>query len=195
MAKNDIINLMSTDLSEVKPKMEKSLEVLSNEVSSIRTGRATSALVENIVCPVYGGTQRLKVVELGTISAPDANTITIQPWDASIIGEIKQAIQSANVGFTPIIDADVIRISVPSLSAERRAEFIKLLHRHLENGRIMIRQIRHDKMSEIKRAFEAKELGEDEKFTLEKELQEMTDNFMEKIEEMGKKKETELSQV
>lgn len=183
------------DLVDIRPRMEKALEILRSEVSSIRTGRATSALVENIVCSVYGGTQKLKVVELGTIGTPDPNTITIQPWDVSIIGEIRQGIQGANVGLTPIVDGEVIRIAVPSLTAERREEYVKLLHRHLENGRIMIRQIRHDKMAEIKRAFDEKELPEDDRFRLEEELQEITDEFIEKIEEMGERKEAELLAV
>lgn len=183
------------DLTDIRPRMEKAFEVLKNEVSSIRTGRATSALVENIICPVYGGTQKLKVVELGTITTPDPGTIAIQPWDASIIGEMRQAIQAANVGLTPIIDSEVIRISVPALTAERREEFIKLLHRHLENGRIMIRQIRHDKMTDIKKAYDEEDLPEDDKFRLEKELQDITDEFMGKIEEIGKKKEEELGEI
>lgn len=183
---------MSIDLDDIRPRMEKAVEVVRSEVSSIRTGRATSALVENIVCSVYGGTQRLKVVELGTIATPDPATITITPWDVSIIGEIKQGIEAANVGLTPIVDGSLIRISVPSLSAERRQEYVKLLHRHLENGRVMVRQVRHDKMVDIKRAAEAKELSEDERFRMEEELQKITDEFVEKIEEMGKRKEGEL---
>lgn len=184
--------LMPVDLSDIRPRMEKAFEVVRNEVSSIRTGRATSALVENIVCLVYGGTQRLKVVELGTITTPDPNTILIQPWDISIIGEIKQGIEAANVGLVPIIDGQVIRIAVPSLSAERRQEYVKLLHRHLENGRVMVRQVRHDKMVDIKRAAEAKEFSEDDRFRMEEELQKLTDEFIGKIDEMGKRKEEEL---
>lgn len=183
---------MNLDLVDIRPRMEKTLQILRDEVASIRTGRATSALVENIVCLVYGGTQRLKVVELGTITTPDPGTILIQPWDASIIGEIKQSIGAANLGLTPIIDGELIRIAVPPLSAERREEYIKLLHRHLENGRIMIRQVRHDKMAEIKRAFDEGELPEDDHFRMEKELQDITDEFIEKIDETGKKKEAEL---
>lgn len=183
------------DLSDIRPRMEKALEIVRGEISSIRTGRATPSLVENIICPVYGGTQRLKVVELGTISTPTPGTITIAPWDVSIIGEIRTGIQVANVGLTPIIDAEIIRIQIPPLSQERRQEFIKLLHRQLENGRVMIRQIRHDKMIDIKRAFEAKELNEDEKFRLEQDLQKLTDEFVEKIEEIGKRKEAELLAV
>lgn len=183
------------DLLDIRPKMEKALEVLAGELSSIRTGRATSVLVENIICPVYGGTQHLKVVELGMIGVPDAKMITLTPWDASIIGEICQGILAANVGLTPIIDGTVIRIQVPSLTLERRQEYLKLLSRQLENGRIMIRQIRHAKMADIKTAFENKELGEDEKFRLEQDLQKITDEFVGKIEEIGKKKEEELLTV
>lgn len=192
----DIISkVMAIDLSDISSRMEKALEIVRAEISSIRTGRATPSLVENIICPVYGGTQRLKVVELGTISTPTPGTITIAPWDVSIVGEIRAGIQVANVGLTPIIDAEIIRIQIPPLSQERRQEFIKLLHRQLENGRVMIRQIRHDKMIDIKRAFEAKELNEDEKFRLEQDLQKLTDEFVEKIEEIGKRKEAELLAV
>lgn len=183
------------DLSDIRSRMEKAFEILRGEIASIRTGRATSALVENIVCTVYGGTQRLKVVELGTIGTPDPGTITITPFDASVIGEMRSSIQSSGVGLTPIIDGQLIRIAVPSLSTERRQEYIKLLHRHLENGRIMVRQIRHDKMADIKRDFDAKELPEDDRFRLEEELQKITDEFVEKIEALGKKKEEELLAV
>ena len=182
-------------LDDIRPRMEKAFEILRTEVASIRTGRATSALVENIACSVYGGTQRLKVVELGTIATPDPGTITITPWDVSIIGEIRQGIGAANVGLTPIVDGEVIRIGVPPLSSERREEYVKLLGRHLENGRIMIRQIRHDKMAELKRAADSKELPEDDRFRLEEELQKITDEFMERIEELGKRKEEELLAV
>lgn len=183
------------DLVDVHPRMEKALEVVKNEISAIRTGRATSSLVENIVCSVYGGGQRLKVVELASITTLDPGTIMITPWDASIAGEIRQSIQSANIGLTPVLDSGVVRISVPPLSAERRQEYVKLLHRHLENGRVMIRQIRHDKMAEIKTSFEEKELSEDEKFRLEEDLQKITDEFVVKIDEMGEKKEQELMTV
>lgn len=204
MARDETINggklcynddIMPVDLADIRPRMEKAFEILRGEVGSIRTGRATSALVENIVCPVYDGAQRLKVVELGTIATPDPKTILIQPWDGSIIGEIKQGIEVANVGLSPIIDGLVVRIAVPSLSAERRQEYVKLLHRHLENGRIMVRQIRHDKMADIKRAADSKELPEDDRFRLEEDLQKITDEFMERIEEMGTKKEEELLAV
>lgn len=183
------------DLTDIRPKMEKALEILSGELSSIRTGRATSSLVENIICSTYGGTQRLRVIELGTIGVADAKTITITPWDASAIGDIRQGILTANVGLMPIIDGGVIRVQVPALTLERRQEYLKLLSRQLENGKVMIRQVRHEKMNEIKTAFEGKEMGEDDKFRLEQDLQKLTDEFVEKIDEIGKKKEEELMTV
>lgn len=186
---------MSVNFDDTKMHMDKALEIIRGEIASIRTGRAQPAIVENIVCPVYGGTQYLKVVELGTISAPTPGSIVIQPWDASIIGEIRQGIQAAGTGLTPIIDNDVIRIQIPSLSEERRMEYVKLLHKQLENGKIMIRQIRHDKMSGIKREFDDKLIGEDENFRAEEELQKITDKYVDEIEEVGKKKEAELMQI
>jgi ribosome recycling factor len=180
------------DLNDIRPKMEKALEILQGELSSIRTGRATSSLVENIICSVYGGTQHLKVVELGTIGVLDARTITISPWDNSIIGEIRQAILTSDVGLMPIVDGAVIRVAVPALTLERRQEYIRLLSKQLENGKVMIRQIRHEKMTEIKIAFENKEMGEDDKFRSEQDLQKITDEYVEKIDEIGSKKEAEL---
>lgn len=186
---------MSINFDDTKMHMDKALEIIRGEISTIRTGRAQPAIVENIVCAVYGGTQHLKVVELGTISAPTPGSIVISPWDASIIGEIRQGIQSSSAGLTPIIDNDVLRIQIPSLTEERRLEYVKLLHKQLENGKIMIRQIRHDKMAGIKRDFDAKLLSEDENFRAEEDLQKITDKYTDEIDEMGKKKEAELMQI
>jgi ribosome recycling factor len=175
--------------------MQSSLEVVASDIAGIRTGRASPALVENVVCPAYGGTQRLKVVELATISAPDPSQIVINPWDKSIIGDIKKGIMEANIGMNPSIDGEIIRISMAQLTTEDREKYVKLLSAKLENGKVIIRQIRADEMHEIKKKFEAKEMTEDEKFGNEKKLQEITDEFVGKIEEMGEKKKTELLQI
>jgi len=135
------------------------------------------------------------VVELGTISTPEPQQIVITPFDPSIIDEIRNGILEANVGLNPVVDGEVIRISVPPLSNERRQELVKLLRRYLENGRIMMRQARHVKMIDIKKAAEAGQLSEDERFNLEKDLQKITDEFVGKIDEMGKAKEEELMKV
>jgi ribosome recycling factor len=183
------------DEASVRSKMQSALDLVVADVSGIRTGRASPALVENIVCPAYGGTQRLKVVELASISAPDPSQIIINPWDKSIIGDVKKGIDQANLGMNPSIDGEIIRISVPPLTTEDREKYVKLLSVKLENGKIMIRQVRADGMREIKKKFEAKELSEDEKFAQEKRLQEITDEFTRKIEEIGAKKKTELLQI
>ena len=183
------------DESSIRSKMQSSLDIVASDIAGIRTGRATPALVENIVCPAYGGTQRLKVVELATITAPDPTQIIINPWDKSIIGDIRKGITEANIGMNPSIDGEIIRITMPPLTTEDREKYIKLLSTKLENGKVIIRQVRADEMHEIKKKFEAKEMTEDEKFGNEKKLQEITDEYVGKIEEMGEKKKAELLQI
>jgi ribosome recycling factor len=175
--------------------MQSALDAVSSDIGSIRTGRATTALVENIYCPAYGGTQRLRVMELATISVPDPTQIVISPWDKSIIGDIRKGIIEANVGFNPSIDGEVIRIIIPPMTTEDREKYIKLLSGKLENGKVAVRQVRGDEMHDIKDKFEKKEITEDDRFSLEKKLQEITDEFIGKIEEIGEKKKAELMQI
>lgn len=187
---------MNSDIvSETKQKMQKVLEVLKTDLSTVRTGRATPSLVENIVINAYGGTQRLKVMELATIAASDLQTLMITPFDGSIIGEIQKGILEANVGLNPAINGAVIRISIPPLSQERREQLIHLMRQKLEGGRIQVRQVRHETMSEIKKQYNDKLISEDEMVRLEKELQRATDEVMGEIEAIGKKKEEELMQI
>jgi ribosome recycling factor len=183
------------DETSVRSKMQSSLDAVASDIAGIRTGRATPSLVENIVCPAYGGTQRLKVMELATISAPDPSQLIINPWDKSIIGDIRKGILEAGIGMNPSIDGEIIRISMPPMTTEDREKYVKILSGKLENGKVIIRQVRADEMHEIKKKFEAKEITEDEKFGGEKKLQEITDEFVGKIEEMGEKKKVELLQI
>ncbi len=178
--------------SQTREKMQKVLDVLHSDLSTVRTGRAAPSLVENIVISAYGGSAKLKVMELATIGAIDTQTLTVTPFDGSIIGEIQKGIIESGAGLNPVIDGQLIRISIPMLSEERRAELIKLMKQKLENGKIMVRQARHEAMEEIKKD---KEIGEDEVIRLEKEVQKATDDTMAKIDEMGKKKEEELMQI
>lgn len=180
---------------EVRSKMQKVLDLTANDFSSIRTGRITPALVEDIRVKVYGGTQEMRINELATISTPDNQTLIIDPWDKSIIGEIRQGILSANVGLNPSISGEILRISLPPLTTEDRDKYVKLLSQKIEAGRIMIRQIRGEIMHDIKKAFEGKEISEDERFGREKILQGITDEFTKKIEEMGEHKKAELLRI
>jgi len=175
--------------------MAKVVEFTRGDVATIRTGRANPALVENIIIGAYGNTARMKVVELATITVPEPQSLVVAPYDQSIIGDIRRDIEAANIGVLPVIDNSVIRINFPALTAERRLEYVKLLHHKLEDGRVKIRQVRHDKMTELKRLFEEGTLPEDDRKRLEKDLQELTDKVMGEIETFGKAKETQLMSV
>ena len=175
--------------------MQSAVDQLASDIGGIRTGRATPALVENIVVPAYGGTQRLRIQEVATITAPDPTSIVISPWDKSIIGDIRKGILEANVGMNPSIDGEILRIVMQPLTTEDREKYVKILSQKLEVGRVTVRQIRADEMHDIKKKFEDKGLTEDEKFGNEKKLQEITDAFIAKIEEMGEKKKAELMQI
>jgi len=169
--------------------------MIAEDLATIRTGRATPALVENLVISAYDGTQHLKLKEMATITTEGARMLIIAPFDPTVIRDIERGINSANLGYTGAVDGQIIRISIPPLTDERRQEYIKLAATKLEGGRVMIRQIRHEAMADLKRKFEAKEIGEDEKKHLEKEIQAYTDDFMAEIEVMRENKEKELREI
>lgn len=180
------------DENQLRTKMSQVLDMVRTDIASIRTGRVTPALVENIVVGVYGGAQRMRIIELGTISVADPQTLTIEPWDKSIIGEIRKGILEANVGLNPSMDETKIRITLPPLTTEDREKYVKLLSSKLENGKIMIRQTRGDAMQTAKKNYESKTITEDEKFKTEKDIQKLTDEYVGKIEEIGEAKKQEL---
>lgn len=182
-------------ITTLKTRMNKALEVVKADLSSVRTGRATPVLVEHIEIGAYGGSQKMQVREMATITSGDATTLLVVPYDPSTIDEIVKGIQEANVGLTPVKDGQTIRISIPSLTEERRQEYLKLAKAKLEAGRIMVRQIRHEDMAQLKRAFENKEITEDDRKRLEKQVQDATDNTIEQLDELGNAKEKELMQI
>ena len=137
----------------------------------------------------------MRVLEVATIGSLDPQTLVITPFDATIIGEIQKGIQEANVGLNPVIDGQLIRISIPPLSQERREELVSLVHQKLEGGRIQVRQVRHEAMEEVKKQFSAKTISEDDLARLEKEVQKFTDETIAEIDALGKKKEEELMTV
>ena len=181
--------------AQLKGKMQKAISVLQDDLSTIRTGRATPALVENVVITAYEGTQHLKVKEIATITTEGPRTVIVVPFDQTTIRDVERGINSANLGFSASVDGNIIRISIPSLTAERRDEYIKLAHVKIEGGRVMIRQVRHEAMADLKRKFEAKEVSEDDKKRLEKHIQELTDEMIAEIAVLGEKKEVELREL
>ena len=178
-------------LSQTRDRMKKAFEITQTDLSSVRSGRATPALVENIVVSAYGGSQKLRILELATITTMDAKTLVISPWDPSVIEDLEKGILEANIGLTPVIDGEIIRMSIPPLSEERRQEYIKLARAKLESGRIMIRQVRHNAMRDLKTA----NVAEDERKHGEKKVQELTDEMIAEIDALGDRKEQELLQV
>lgn len=181
--------------AETKINMQRVIEVLKTDLSTVRTGRAAPSLVENITINAYAGTAKMRVVELAHVSVSDSQTLLIAPFDSTIIGEIQKGIQEANIGFTPSIDGNVIRISIPLLSEERRKELVHLVNQKLEGGKIQVRQVRHEAMEQIKKQLSDKEISEDDCARLEKEVQKLTDDIILEIDSLGKKKEEELMAV
>lgn len=183
------------DEDKVRSRMQEVVDLITSDIGGIRTGRAVPSLIEDLEIEAYGGQQTLQIKELAGISAPDSSTLVVEPWDKSIIGDIRKGIMAANIGMNPSIDGEIIRISLPPLTTEDREKYVKLLSSKIENGRVMIRQIRSDAVKEIKDAFENKEISEDERFNLEKRLQDITDDFIEEIEKVGERKEKEIRQI
>lgn len=177
---------------ETQQKMQKVLDIVKHDLATIRTGRATPSLVENIVISAYGGSAKLKVIELATIGAQDTQTLLVTPFDHATIHEIEKGIQEANIGLNPVVDSTAIRISLPPLSTERRQELIHLMKQKLENGKVLIRQARQEAMTAIKND---DSLSEDDANRLEKEVQTVTDKFVSQVEALGKQKENELMQI
>ncbi|MDD4410319.1 MAG: ribosome recycling factor [Candidatus Shapirobacteria bacterium] len=179
------------NFTDVKTRMEKISALFANDIASIRTGRATPGLIENVVVTVYNG-QKMKLIELGSIGVPDVRSLTFEPWDQPIIREIANGISVANIGMTPVVDGSIIRMSLPMLTVEQREDYIKLLGRKLEGARVMIRDARADFRFDLQKAKQDKSVSEDELKRDETELQKTTDLYVTKLEEMAKKKELEI---
>lgn len=184
---------MDPVLAEPNQKIEAALHHFKMEIAGIRAGRANPSFIENISIEAYGS--RMKLMEVGNISAPQPTLLTIQVWDASILDNVVKAIQEANLGLNPSNDGTLIRLPIPPLTAQRREEFIKLLHQKMEVARVEIRQVRQDFRQDWKAKSDSGEFGEDEFFRREKELQVLIDKKILEIENLGKAKAEELTQI
>lgn len=180
-------------LDEVRVKMQTAIGHLKTDLAQIRTGRATSSLVSDIIVDAYN--TKMMVKELANISTPEAHIILISPWDKTIITNISGGITKASAGLNPVIDGELIRINIPPLTAERREQFVKQMHQTLETYRVQIRQIRHEAREDLKKQEEDGDIGEDEEKRKEEELQKLHDEFVEIIEVAGEAKAEELRQV
>src|SRR3989344_1624793 len=183
MEQHELIRKLRTNLDKV-------LEVVGGDMATIRTGRAKPDLVSGVEVLAYG--QRMKLFELASVTAPDPSTIVIAPWDKSVLKDIEKAIMISELQLTPNVSSDIIRINIPSLTTERRNDFVKLLHQKIESGRVMARQVRQEIKEEIDRLKKDGGVSEDEIDRLLEQLQKTLDEYMGKIEVMGKKKEEEI---
>src|SRR5579885_347069 len=177
-------------LLEAEEKMSKTEQVVVNEFAGVRTGKASPALVENLLVEVYGSQMRLR--ELAGITTPEPRMLVLQPWDLNSLHPIEKAIQKANLGLTPAIQGKVIRLIFPELSQERRQEFVKLIKKMAEDGRVAIRHIRRDAMEQLKKHAHDSGITEDEKKQAEKDLQKLTDDYIAKIDRHLALKEKEI---
>ena len=180
-------------LAELKSRMNKSVEMVRSEFNSIRTGKASPTLVENITIDYYGTPTRVR--DLAGISTPDPKLIVIQPRDPTVLPAIEKGIMQSSLGITPSSDGKIIRLPIPELSEERRVEFTKLLKKMGEDGRISLRNIRRDAIEMIRKMEKEKTITEDDKFKNEKVVQEKTEEYIKQIDEMVKHKEKEIMEV
>lgn len=180
-------------INEAKPRMQQVLEKLEEELKTIRTGRASSGLVENVLVTYYGTPTPLK--QVASISIPDGSLIVIQPWDKSVMHDIETGIRGANLGFNPINDGQVIRISLPPLTQERRGEFVKSIHQKVEAARIAMRNVRKDAWEEVQKQEKVGEITEDDRYLGEERLNKLIDEYNKKVEEAGEGKEKEIMTI
>ncbi len=180
-------------IEETRKKMTKSADATKREFQNIRTGRASTTLVEGIQADYYNTPTPLK--GLASITTPDPKTIQIQPWDISITGEIERAILKSDLGLMPINDGKIIRIQIPSLTEERREELTKIVRRVAEEGRVSVRNARHEAVEQVKKMEKSKVFSEDISHAAQKEIQKITDKFIEQIDESLKHKESEIHAI
>lgn len=180
-------------LLEAEEKMMKTEEVVQNEFSGVRTGKASPSLVENILVEVYGSNMRIR--ELAGITTPEPRMLMITPWDAGTIQPIEKAIQKSNLGLNPAVQGKFIRIVLPELSTERRQEFVKAVKKMAEDGRVAIRHVRRDAIEAIKKETKNGGVSEEQEEVAEKEVQKLTDQYIGKIEGHLVHKEKEILTV
>ena len=174
-------------------KMEKSITSFKKDISTLRTGRANTSMLDTIKVDVYG--QQMPIEQLATVSVPEARLISIQVWDKSNINLIENAIQKSELGINPQTDGQVIRLRIPDLTEERRKDLIKVLKNMGEKGKVSIRNIRREANEDLKKKLKEKIISEDENKNFEKNIQKLTDQNIENIEKISTEKEKEISQI
>jgi ribosome recycling factor len=180
-------------LSECDSRMNKALDALKNELVKIRTGRASTALLDTVRVEAYG--QMSPINQIASLSVPDAHTITIQPWDKSMLSHIEKAIKAANLGLNPMNDGQLIRVPMPPLTEERRKEIVKLVKKFGEEAKVSVRNARRDAMESLKKSEKDAGFSEDERKRAEDDVQKRTDGKVKEVDNVVASKEKEVMQV
>ena len=180
-------------LTEVSRKMDRSIEALHQELGSLRTGRATPSLVENMMIDYYGSPTPLK--QIASISAPDPRAILVQPWDKQSLRDIERGLIKSDMGFNPSNDGNNITVPIPPLNTERRQELVKLLKQKIEDGKVSIRNVRRDGLEALRKMEREKAISQDQNRRAQDQLQKTTDGHTKTMDEVGNAKETEIMQV
>lgn len=180
-------------LKEVAGKMDRAVDVLVEDLRGIRTGRASPGLVERVAVEYYGSMTPLN--QLATISAPEPRMLAIRPWESTMIAPIEKAILKSELGLTPISDGKLIRLVIPRLSEERRNDLIKVVRRRIEEAKVAIRNGRREAIDDLREFENEKMISEDDFFHGRDEIQELTDEYIKKLDEIGERKEEEIREV
>lgn len=180
-------------LKNASTKMTKAVEHVRNELIRIRTGKATTNLLDGVKVDYYGNMTPLN--QLGNLSTPDIHTIAIQVWDKGAVQSVEKAILNANLGLNPMTDGQLIRVPIPPLNEERRKEYVKLIKKYAEDGKIAVRNIRRDAIEDLKKAEKAEHVSEDDRKHAEAEVQKLTDNHIKDIDNLVQQKEKEIMEV
>ena len=178
---------------ETEHRMQASIDAIVRDLASIRTGRASPALVDRLMVDYYGTSTPLN--QIAGVSAPEPRLLVIQPWDKGALSPIERAIQMSDLGLTPNSDGQVIRLTIPQLTEERRKELVRLVKSKVEEGKVSVRNVRRDGIDSLKELLKEKEIGEDEERRAEAEIQDITNRFIEQADSIGQSKEEEVLEV
>jgi len=180
-------------ISQAREHMEKALDAMRREFSTVRTGKASPALLDTVRVDAYGS--KMPLNQVASVSAPEPRLLVVQPWDKALVPVVEKAIKAAELGLNPSTDGGIIRVPVPALTEERRKDMVKLLHKHAEEGRVAVRHARQEGNKEIKRREADGDIAEDDARREMEQVQKLTDDYIHKIEQLLKAREAEVMEV
>jgi len=184
---------MSADMDDLQRRMEGALNTLKSDFGGLRTGRASTTLLEPIMVEAYG--QQMPMSQVGTISAPEPRLLSVQVWDKGQVSFVEKAIREAGLGLNPMVDGQMVRVPLPELNEERREELVKIAGKYSEQCRVAVRNVRRDGMDQLKKGEKDGEISQDEQKSLSDDVQKLTDDYVKKIDEALSQKEAEIRQV